>query len=481
MPSPPGQSPTKLKTRMTPLVPRIKSFLETLPLPVGKALACMPYAWRPGIRSTYRQRLRDIQWFAGASPADRRRFVFERVRRVVAFAIEHVPFYREYYRDCRFHLDCLNDFEDLQRIPIVTKSLLRGCELERRSCNQPGRYVVNTGGSSGEPLEFYIMPNAIGHEWAHMHTIWSRFGYRPSHLKAGFGGRNVGSKAVVYDALRHQLTVNVYRPHAEIAAELMRVLKKNPVSYLHGYPSALYDFACYCDNNEPELLVAMRSSLRGIFLGSEFPTPVYRTQIERVFRTPTISWYGHTERAVLAWEKLGAFRYEPFQTYGYAEAVADGATGRTRLVATSYYNVASPFIRYDTGDDVEVTAAEENLLQEYTVRAGREGDFILDKHHKRIPLTGLIFGRHHGLFDLARFVQIEQREPGRATVIVTPRSQTTTVGELAAQFDGSNVDISFDVVLTERPVLSKAGKVLLKVARAPTERGEASPAGAPRP
>ena len=50
--------------------------------------------------------------------------------------------------------------------------------------------MVNTGGSSGESLNFYILPSSIPLEWAHMHTIWEVLGFRTWKPKLYFGGRN---------------------------------------------------------------------------------------------------------------------------------------------------------------------------------------------------------------------------------------------------------------------------------------------------
>lgn len=66
------------------------------------------------------------------------------------------------------------------------------------------------GGSSGEPLEFYVEPNSVGHEWAHMHSIWAQVGFKQSHLRIVFGGRSNVKNVVQYDLARHQINVDLY-------------------------------------------------------------------------------------------------------------------------------------------------------------------------------------------------------------------------------------------------------------------------------
>lgn len=444
------------------LIPTLKSLTENVPYPIGSAVARIPYSVRPGAGSVYRRRKREIARLAVCPPGERDEFVLTRMQQVVKHAYQNVPFYRAHYDKHNFHPDQLRTFSDIQRIPFVDKKTLQGVTLEERSYAASGRYVVNTGGSSGEPLSFYILPGSIGHEWAHMHHIWASLGYRQSDLKLTFSGRLHGSGAATYDALRHHFAVNTYLPWPEVAAQLRQVLRRYPVRYLHGYPSTLSDFASYCVSEDPELTAMLQLCLRGAFLGSEFPAPAYRDKITHAFGCPTVSWYGHTERAVLAWEAHSRFEYEPLISYGYAETRL-ATSGQVTLVGTSYYNTASPLIRYDTGDSVEVLAQHEGALTRFRIAGGRQGDFVEDASGKRISLTGLIFGRHHRVFDQAQFVQVEQPTPGHVTLVVTARPDQLLETTLPSLFDLAGVDISFDYRLVSEPVTTRAGKVPLRI------------------
>src|SRR5690606_33914618 len=117
-------------------------------------------------------------------------FVFDRLKPLVYYSYSNIKAYKIIYDSYGFHPDKLKDFHDIQKIPIVTKSLLNQFPLEERSVIRKGRYIVNTGGSSGTPFGFYIEPNSMGHEWAHMHNIWERLDYKVSDFKLVFGGRS---------------------------------------------------------------------------------------------------------------------------------------------------------------------------------------------------------------------------------------------------------------------------------------------------
>src|SRR5690606_2531494 len=119
-------------------------------------------------------------------------------------------------------------------------------------------------------------------------------------------------------------------------------------------------------------------NLKGVFFGSEYPHSHYRNIIEEVFDVKTISWYGHTERAILAYEKREKFKYDPFLSYGYTEAkkVDDE---NYELIGTSYYNFASPLIRYNTKDIISDVESDNGILRSFKVTKGREGEFVVDK------------------------------------------------------------------------------------------------------
>ncbi len=411
----------------------------------------------------YSRRQREQEWFSQALSPEREQFVVKRVRELVEKAIVSVPFYRELYANARVVPSSIRSIADIVYLPVVTKARLADRPLEERSTVKFGRTLVNTGGSSGQTLAFYIQPSSIPNEWAHMHGIWAKLGYRPSELKLYFGGRYNGEKVIWYDGLRHQYAANIYKPWKDVADSLRPLLTSRTFRYLHGYPSVLYDFACYCEQEAPDLVERMCKTIRGAFLASEFPQPVYRDKIESVFQIPSVSWYGHTERAVLAGELKEPFVYYPFQTYGYCESVPEEGTGRHKLVATSYCNEASPFIRYDTGDYIEPVEYEGEILKSFRIAEGREGDFVSDRTGKLIPLTSLIFGRHHSAFNQVRFVQIREDAPGRVTLLVTPKEGAAEIRNWRKSFDLDGVDIEFTFETLTTPVLSPAGKVVLKV------------------
>lgn len=412
--------------------------------------------------SKYSESLQQIGFMDSASIEVKKDVIFHRTHKILANTIANNSFYKTFYADAGFCLDDLCTFEDIKNIPLITKGDMKKFSLIERATPHSGSFLTNTGGTSGEPLEFYLDRQAFACEWAHMHTIWSQIGYQPTDLKLTFRGKNLGPLPLLYNPVHNEYIVNAYLHLPVVIDAIAKIVRKKSVRYLHGYPSTIYNFASEAASCNEQLVADLNGSLKGVLLGSEYPAPVYRDTIKEVFKVPTISWYGHSEMAVLAYERGQKGVYHPFQSYGYCEAVPD-ARGNFRLVGTSYYNEASPFIRYDTGDIIAPLFAD-GILESFKIAEGRIGEFILDRNGQRVSLTALIFGRHHKIFGSARYLQIRQDNAGEATLLVTlPDGANLSDEELKAGFDSSHVAVDFSYLRLKEPVKSPTGKIPLLI------------------
>ncbi|OVE74343.1 hypothetical protein BVX94_00605 [bacterium B17] len=434
---------------------RIKTWLEVLPRPIGGVFKHIPYSWRLG--PEYERLKNEISIFSGLGDAEKQCRVLKLLQRAVRDAYDDNEFYRDYYSAKGFNPDVLKEFSDIAKIPIVTRSELQRIDIDQRSSQVSDRMLINTGGTSGQPLSFYTDKNAFAREWAHMHWIWSRLGYKQTDLKLTFRGKDLGNDTLRYNPVHNEYIVNHYKPFSEQANYIEKIADK--VKYIHGYPSAIYAFMKYCRNDNTAFLNKLKKNLKGVLLGSEYPAPIYRDLIDETLNVPSTSWYGHSEMAVLAYEEEKNV-YVPMHTYGFCEAIKDDR-GQYHLTGTSYYNNASPFIRYDTGDIVE-PEFNDGLLQSFKISSGRTGDFIKDKNGQDISLTALIFGRHHPLFNWAEFVQVSQEEDGKATIhISTDKDETGLHPE--NDFNTENVAIDFEYQIRQTPYSTPAGKVPLLI------------------
>lgn len=446
--------------KITSVINSLKANRVGMPFWLGQLLSYLPFGMRPLVGKQYRDKKREMNLYDNMSGLERQEFIFQHMYCIVEYALKNIKFYQEFYAKKGFKLEDLKSFEDIQRIPIITKQDLLEYSIEDRSNMMVKKYKVNTGGSSGYTLSFYHSPDRIGTGWAHYHRMWGRLGFKPYKLRMTLAGRSNIKNGFWYEFARHAIALDMYRPFIETAPKLKKFLKRHKCYFLHGYPSVMADLAVYCEKDE-ELRNLLKRGLQGAFLNSEFPYPMYRDKIEQVFGIRTQSFYGHTESCVMAWEDDEKFLYHPYQTYGFGEAVKN-EEGKYDLVGTSYDNIASPLIRYNTKDIIDKPQFENGILTSFYIYEGRSNQVVVDKNGMNISLTGLIMGRHHVLMEKSSHIQVSQKENGKVTIYYVPLPGAD-IDAPSSLFDSNNVAIDFDFKKIEAPLRTKAGKVLLLV------------------
>ena len=436
-----------------------KEAVERLPESVARRLVWVPFSIRLGLQyGIWRKRLKRYEH----PTADWESELLNSLRRVLADAIRHVEFWRELAERHGFSARDIRSLEDWRHLPVVTKKELQDCQLEFR-CSRPERGMrLNTGGTVGEPLEFLVDNRAFAREWAHMHHLWMKRGYRTSDVKLTLRGKYFDTSDVLrFNAVHNEYVVNSNAPMSAVVHAVARLPRGRDLRWIHGYPSLVAEFAHELRERDPALTTRLRRQLKGVLLGSEYPAPIYREPIEAVLSTNSVTWYGHSEMAILAVESAAGV-YTSLPTYGFAEAVPEADGQAWRLVGTSLHNRTHPFIRYDTGDRIRPIHSEAGVLT-FRIEEGRLGDFIHDRDGNRHSLTAVMFGRHHPAFRLIRHVQVRETAPGEIALLITPKDLDCDVGTLREGFKLEGLNMTWNLQILDAPVRTTAGKIRLKV------------------
>lgn len=119
--------------------------------------------------------------WAKLSPEETRRRQTVKFRQLFEHAREHSPFYRQIYREAGVDKLEIRSFEDIQRVPIVDKAMMRGYPPEEIMTRPIDSQLVKitTSGSTGEP--FQIFQNKYEQYTSHLRVLGMllRLGYRP--------------------------------------------------------------------------------------------------------------------------------------------------------------------------------------------------------------------------------------------------------------------------------------------------------------
>lgn len=427
-----------------------KKLAECIPYPIGHFASHVPYSWRLG--STYSNFSKLIPAFENSRPDTRLEYVIKNLNTIVQYAQRKIPFYQDLYGRSHLRIEKLSDFESL---PIITRKQVRAY-TEQSS----GAMLLNTGGSTGGPLSFYVDKNTWSREWAHVHHIWTQKGYRHTDLMLTMLGKPLPSRISKYNVVHNEILINPYENIASVASEFVNLMKRYPIRYFQGYPSNIYYlFKAGEAFVEPAERRRFTSSLKCLLFSSEYPSEnMVRYLSSEWGLKEHLSWYGHSEMCVFAYDRNSSRDYHPLYTYGYAEE-KDGM-----LLGTSFHNFDMPLIRYMTEDMIDATIDDVGLITTFRIAGGRSSDFIEDRCGRRLSLT-FFLGRHHTIYNFVDFIQIYQARPGEATYYIVPSKGNKLDGiDLRSYFDlPEQLAISFTYSLIDAPIRTKRGKLKLKL------------------
>ncbi len=388
-----------------------------------KASAGRAYAWVPArlrFGGAY-YRFRDEVAVRDAGALDR--LARRKLRSTLEWALQTVPAYRDY---APLLARCDDTEELLARMPIVDKKAIKARPQSYLSGGVPesARLKTVTGGSSRDPLEFYLQKHVSRpKEYAFMHEFRARTGSDGTEPTLALRGRPVpgaarpGGRIWTYEPIKRQLIFSSAHLDASHMPRYAEALSLHRPQFIEAYPSVLYLLARWLVEHP---LPAFTSNVRGVMLYSE---TVYGFQLKLfrdVFHCPVLAHYGHSERVLMAATLPEDDRYFFWPQYGWFELVGFDGRPITRagvpgeIVGTSFDNRAMPFVRYRTGDLAILSDRGHPRLPGFVACERIEGrlqEFIVDRHERLISVVQ-IGSAHFPEFGAIDSMQYEQKRPG---------------------------------------------------------------------
>lgn len=285
-------------------------------------------------------------------------FKDEHVRRIVAHAYQHTPFYREFFDAHGVGPQEIRGVADLPRLPLLSKQTVRDRQADMIESSWRGRVVWNlTSGTTGTPICVRLTPEAAAMQWAVWWRHRARFGLKFGDRHLMFGARvpiPADQKRPPFwrhDRATNRVYLSTYHLTPAHLPAIADWLDTQLFDFYTGYPSAMAVLAAYYEDSGR----TPRSPPRVIVTGSDALLPAFEQQLARVFKCPITETWGMVEFAAnLSKCEHGRF-HEDFEI-GHIEALPleGDAAGVVKLVCTGWGNPLMPFIRYDVGDYARV-------------------------------------------------------------------------------------------------------------------------------
>lgn len=299
------------------------------------------------------KRLEASQWW----PRERvQSYRLARLRGFLEHLAKRVPYYRDLFAAQGLRVQEVGSLADLGRFPFLTKSIIRA-NLERLKAEDAGplkRY--NTGGSSGEPLIFFMGKDRISHDVAAKWRATRWWGVDIGDRELVVWGSPVELKAQDrLRSLRDRLFRSELLPAFEMSASNLdrfvdRIRTVRP-AMLFGYPSSLSLIAAHAEKGGVRL---DDLGIRVAFVTSERLYDHQRETIERVFGCRVANGYGGRDAGFIAHECPSGGMHISAEDIiveivdREGRPVAPGEAGE--IVVTHLATGDFPFLRYRTGD-----------------------------------------------------------------------------------------------------------------------------------
>jgi phenylacetate-CoA ligase len=327
------------------------------------------------------------------------------LRRLLSYAGEHVPYYREIFKQAHFDPRGVTSARDLAALPLLTRQIIREryadlVDPDHRATN----LKKGTSGSTGSPLQFEYSTTSECWRQAVKLRGYGWAGYRPG-LKAFYYWAKVsdarpGLKVRADRALRRETFVDSMNQDRASRLAALALFRRTRPDVVVCYTQSCAQFARWI----------LDENLRDwddvpVICGAEAVLPGDRAVLASAFGPGIFETYGSRETMLIAAECEAHDGMHLQEENLVVEVVKNGRLATPGesgdVVVTDLHNLGMPLIRYSNGDLATVAPSGPCPCGRGLARVarvdGRRADTLIDREGNSVP--GIVF---HVLFSDAR-------------------------------------------------------------------------------
>ena len=434
-------------------------------------------SWEHAVRG--RRTLRHLayleksQWF---SATERQRRDSAALARLLRYAGENVPYYRELFRTCGFDPRGVSSIADLAELPLLTREIVRERYDELVDPKHRGKnFKKGTSGSTGKPLKFEFSKESECWRQATKLRAYAWAGYRPGRKTffywAAVSAAPPNWKTRLDRSLRRETFFDSMKQDGVARRAALAVLQRTRPEVIICYTQACAQFAHWIVDN----------GLRDwddipVICGAEAVLPADRAILSRAFGPGIFETYGSRETMLMAAEceqHAGMHLSQEnlvLEVTRNGQLVGPGVAGD--VVVTDLHNYGMPMIRYVNGD-VAVLAPTDRCpcgrgLARLEHVDGRRADTLFDREGNPVP--GIVF---HVLFsdarqEIVRQFQAVQRINGEVVLRVVrgrdfaDEAFRNVTGRFSEYLRGLPFTVEFHDAILPHPVSGKYQTIIVE-------------------
>jgi phenylacetate-coenzyme A ligase PaaK-like adenylate-forming protein len=323
---------------------------------------------------------------------------------LVRHACEHVPYYRDLFREQGVEPQDVRQPSDLSRLPVLRKEIARARAADLVADARPKGFLqpLYTSGSTGEPLavladsrelSYHLANQLRGKSWhgIEIGDAELRVWHDPrAYVRPTLRSRAFWTASALKDQLLNIRTVSATDLSEQELDRWTEVLRRiRPVS-IYGYAASIYFFAQYLLERRPPDLPVVPT----VILAAEKIQPHQKRVVAEAFGARVVEEYGSADCGVMAFECEHG-RLHTSDESVVLEVCGAGPDGTGELLVTSLTNYAMPLIRYSLGDVVALSdetcpcGRSLGLMRDVV---GRTTDFLVDARGEAVhPFRLMLF------------------------------------------------------------------------------------------
>ena len=294
----------------------------------------------------------ELQKITGLTASEKEQFIENKKREIVEFHLNNNPFYQE--------LVGSKSFNKWNELPVLNKQNLQKPLIERLSngYSLKNSYVSKTSGSSGDPFIFARDKYTHALFWA---STAYRYGWYGIDLNTSYQARFYGipmnfigyQKERIKDFLSNRFRLPIFDLSYPILERFLKHFRTKKFDYINGYTSSIVLFAKFLQQRNI-VLKDVCPSLKACMVTSEMLFEEDKKLLQKQLGIPIINEYGASELDLIAFQNPEGEWQVNAETL-FVEILDDNGVvlpygKKGRIVITSLFNKAHPFIRYDIGD-----------------------------------------------------------------------------------------------------------------------------------
>ena len=350
----------------------------------------------------------------------------KKLKDLITYSKKNVPYYEDLFHKIKLTSNDINTLDDIYKIPILTKEILRtrGKDMLSREFKKFKVKKGKTGGTTGVPVKLYKDTNNRSFTWASYYRWYDWMGvHYYDTIVTLWGAKTVlttpyKDKAYSYvqQRIQNELILNTFEMTSENMNQFVTRIENSKPVLLKGYLSAVIQFARFVEKKGYQF-----KSLKAISTTTETLLPHNRAYIEKVFNVPVFDQYGCGEVSAISYECAAHRGLHVNQEHVICEVLDVNGNKITntsgRVVATDLDNYVMPFIRFGNGDMATMSdekcscGVKQPLMKSIE---GRSIDTIILKDGRKVHgvfFTDILYELNILTDQIQRF-QIYQETPG---------------------------------------------------------------------